>query len=88
MSFPYSSLPIVQNSIPLSAFGRPEERFKGINFEDLTQLQQAMFDALKTVAQERIASLTGSMPSFLMRSLFRADSMKIGVGAYIFSSRV
>jgi DDE superfamily endonuclease len=43
------------------------KRFKGINFEDLTQLQQAVFEALKTSTQERIASLTGY--SFILEAL-------------------
>jgi hypothetical protein len=43
------------------------KRFKGINFEDLTQLQQAVFEALKTSTQVRIASLTGY--SFILEAL-------------------
>jgi DDE superfamily endonuclease len=41
--------------------------FKGINFADLAQLQQAIFDALKTIAQENVASLTGY--SFILDAL-------------------
>jgi hypothetical protein len=41
--------------------------FKGKTFEQLPQLQQAVFEALKTIAQESIASLTGY--SFILDAL-------------------
>jgi hypothetical protein len=51
----------------LAALARKKSPHKGKNFDHLSQLQQAVFDALKTIAQESVASLTGY--SFILDAL-------------------
>jgi DDE superfamily endonuclease len=73
IDWPDNVVPIFQPSHspelnPIERFWQDLRKFfQGKNFEDLAQLQQAVFDALNAIAQETIASLTGY--SFILNAL-------------------